>query len=72
MITSEDKKDKSFENNNKSFNDVTNEIVEAGMDHDESNVSDNLPDPVLNIKSTLIKPKEEAKKYGNRLIENCK
>lgn len=30
-----------------------------------------LPDPVLNIKTTLIKP-EEVKRYTNRLTEDSK
>jgi len=71
MITPEENKERSFdniENMEKSYNDVTNEIVEVD---DNSNLTDHVPDNILNIKSTLVRPKEESKKYGNRLIENC-
>jgi len=46
--------------------DVTNDLADP---EDDSNNA--IPDGVLNIKSNLIRQKEESKKYGNRLIENC-
>ncbi len=46
-----------------------NEVQEM---QEKSNLDDLVPEGVLNIKSTLVRPKEEGKKYGNRLIEDCK
>jgi len=73
MITppSEEKKDNNISNMVETVQNQRNMDVFNDLADPEDNSNNAIPDGVLNIKSNLIRQKEESKKYGNRLIENC-